>query len=500
MIKELIINVKKKNILIALLENKKLVELYKKEIINKNISVGDIFIGKVIYISKGMNAVFVDIGYKKYGFLHFDDLGEKILKLLLLFNKKKIIKKKYKKINDYLFLGDYIILQVIKEPIKKKGPKMTCKISLVGRYIILIPFYKKIFFSKKIKNKKKIKYIKKNIKIPKHYGCIIRTLSQYKSIKKIQKDIYILLNKWKSIFKKKRRKIKKIFNEKNFYYCLLRDNLDNNYKNIICNNYKIYNELLSYLYIIDKKKINIIKNYNNNIPIFDKFGIEKQIKILLGKYVSLKDGSYLIIENTEALHVIDINSNMKKNNNINNSALQVNLIAIKEIARQIRLRNMGGIIIIDCIDMIKKSQKKKVYDSLKKEMKNDRFKHKILPPSKFNLIQITRERIREETNINNKEPNPNNNLDNCSYVESPFYHIKKIEHFLNFYYKNNNDKIFLHVHPFIAAYLKYGFFSLRLKWFIKYKKWINIIERNSFNYLEYKFLNDKNKCLFVFNN
>ncbi|WGH25259.1 MAG: ribonuclease E/G [Candidatus Shikimatogenerans bostrichidophilus] len=480
MIKNLIINVINNYINIAILENNKLVELHNNININKRIYVGDIYIGKIIYIYKGMNAVFLDIGYNKYGFLNYDDIGVNYLSL----KNKKIIKIKNKKNNvvDIFKIGQYIIVQVVKDTIYNKGPKLTCKITLIGRFIILIPYSKKQFVSKKIKQKK----IK--VKLPYNFGCIIRTLAKKEKIKKnnIKLEIYILLKIWYKIFLKiKNKKIKKVYNNNNIFYNIFKRKTIN-YNNIICNNYKLCNEIRFYLYVLDKKKIKLIKYYKNkNISIFNKYGIDKQKEILFGKYIYLSDGSNLIIEQTEALNVIDINSNMINNYN----AFKVNLLAIKEIVRQIRLRNMGGIIIIDLIDINKKKYKKKIYYAIKKEMKNDDIKHKILPPSKFNLIEITREK--NSYFINKKKIKIKN-----KYI---YFNIKRIENFLYNYYiiKKNRNRIYLYVHPFIATYLKYGFFSYRLKWYFKYNKWISISSIYSFNILEYKFLDIKNKCIFA---
>ncbi|WGH27202.1 MAG: ribonuclease E/G [Candidatus Shikimatogenerans bostrichidophilus] len=463
MIKKLIINCKKRKILIALLENNKLVELYEKEINNKkDILVGDIFLGKVIFVSKGMNAAFIDIGYIKYGFLHLNDLINNNINII---KNNKIIFKKKKKI------GQKILVQIIKEPINNKGPKLTCKINLIGRYIIFLPFYKKILISKKIKNIKIIKKIKKKINkiIKNKFGIIIRTICINNNIKfkNIKNEINNLKKKWYLIKKNIYNKKNKIYSEKDLLFSYLRDNFDNYYKYIICNNYKLFIKIISYIYYINKKKIKIIKYYNNNINIFDKYGINKQKKIFLDKYVSLYNGSYLIIENTETLHIFDINSNMKKSNNNYNSAYNINIIAIKEIARQIRLRNMGGIIIIDCIDMNKKDHKKKIYKYFKKKMINDKCKHKILPLSKFNIIQITRHRLRQELIINNI---------NLIY-ESHYLNIKKIENFLNLYYLFKKKKIYLYIDNFISYYFKKKIFLYRLKWFLKYKNIINIITK-----------------------
>ncbi|BDT61608.1 MAG: ribonuclease G [Flavobacteriales endosymbiont of Rhyzopertha dominica] len=485
--KYILINNKSKEILIAILENNRLVEFYKNNKNNiKKILVGDIFIGKVCLYSKGMNAYFIDIGYIKYGFLEYKEY---------YYNNKLIFKKKKK-----LEIGEKILVQILKEPINNKGPKLTSKISLISKYLILLPYYKKkILISKKIKNKKEINRLKKilinNIN---NNLIIIRTLCKNVKNNIIENDIENLKKKWSIIINNIENKIKKIYSEKKFIYTFLRDNINNKYEKIICNNKKIYKKVLEYLYNF-KLYIKIKYYNNNNIDIFDKYSVNIQIKTLLGKKVSLRDGSYLIIEKTEALYVIDINSNMLNNINYKNSAFKVNIIAIKEIVRQIRLRNMGGIIIIDCIDMKNKKYKIKIYKYIKKKMKIDKYKHKILPLSKFNIIQITRHKLREVESINNNEKLEIKSKINKKY-DSLFYHIKKIENFLNFYYllKKKKKNIIIYVNVILAAYLKYGFFSFRIKWFLKYKKWINIISKINYKILEYKIIENNKKILLLF--
>ncbi|MDH3003762.1 MAG: ribonuclease E/G [Candidatus Shikimatogenerans sp. JK-2022] len=474
MIKNLIINKKNKIITIALLENKNLVELYKISSDNiKEIHIGDIFIGKIIFISKGMNAAFIDIGYIKYGFLNFKN-----------FNNNNKIFFFDKKINNYLKIGQFLIVQIIKEPINNKGPKLTCKINFVGKYIIYFPYSNKIFISKKIKNKKiikeKIKEIKK--KFDKNIGFIIRTICKNKKIKfkYILNELIFFYKKWliiNNIFKKE-KKIKKIYSEKNFLFTFLRDNIDKYYKYIICDNYKYYLMIISFILFLKIKNINI-KYYNKNkniLNIFDKFNINRQMQLLLGKYVLLSNGSNLIIETTETLNIFDINSNMKYIKNYNISALKINLLAIKEIVRQIRLRNLGGIIIIDCIDINNKKHKRIIYKYINKLMLNDKLKHNILPLSQFNILQITRHRLRKELDI-----------DNLNIKNNIYCFLKKIENFFNYYYYDyNNNNIILLVNPLIASYIKYGIFSYRIKWLFKYKKWINIINIYNFDIFEYK--------------
>ncbi|WOX79313.1 ribonuclease E/G [Candidatus Shikimatogenerans bostrichidophilus] len=350
--KELIIDVKNKKIKIALLRKNKLLE-YREYKYKNLLSVGDIFNGKINYISKGMNVAFIDIGYRKYGILHLEDL----------LNKNEIKK------------GNNILVQIIKKPIKEKGPKLTSKIKIIGKYIILIPKIKKILVSRKIKNKNIIKNIIDNLEEDKQNGIIIRTLCKEKKNEEINNEIKYLKKKF-IIIKKIIYKKKKYTNNNILNYILGKRKL------IICNNLSLYKIIIKKL---NKKKE--IKLYKKNIPILKKYGIEKQNKILLGKKVYLLDGSNLIIEKTEALNVIDINSNMIRNKK--NSLLEINLIAIKEIIRQIKLRNMEGVIIIDCINMKKKKYNNIIYEYLKKNMNDNNI---ILPPNKFNIIQIIRKK------------------------------------------------------------------------------------------------------------
>ncbi|WP_185872301.1 Rne/Rng family ribonuclease [Blattabacterium cuenoti] len=507
--KELIINAEKQEIKIALLEEGKLLELH-KDIFNKKFSVGDIYLGIVKKILYGLNAAIIDIGHSKGAFLHYNDLGFQITKMLELIsiNKKFLdknfekIEKKENSINNILYPGQKILVQISKEPISNKGPKLTAKICIPGRYLVLIPFSEGISISKKIKKENLLEtnrlltYIQK-IK-PNEFGIIIRTASYNKIEKILYEELIFLIKKWKKILK---NLIKlppiRVLSEISKIYSLLRDTFNDDFKSIYCNNNFLCKEIYSYLSLIAPEKTNIIKYYKENIPIFKKYGIEKQIKIFLGKNVPLENGAYLIIEHTEALHVIDVNSGInnyiKKNctesDRINN-ILTINLLAATEISRQLRLRDMGGIIVVDFIDMADPIQKKQLYEHLKEKMKNDRAKHKILPPNKFGLVQFTRHRVRPELNI----ININNNE---KYKNSPIDYIYRLEFIIESIIKNKNHKrIKLHIHSFVSAYLKKGFPSIQQKWFFKYKKWIKIIPRNSFGYTDYQVFNKNNEIIY----
>jgi ribonuclease G len=247
-----------------------------------------------------------------------------------------------------------------------------------------------------------------------------------------------------------------------------------------------YLQIKDYVQEIAPKKENIVKFYDSKVPMFEKFGIERQIKTSFGKTVSGSKGIYLVIEHTEALHVIDVNSGNRSNKSQNqeDNALEVNLIAASEVARQLRLRDMGGIIVIDFIDMANAANRRKLYNHLREEMKDDRAKHKILPPSKFGLIQITRQRVRPEMNIKTREEHPNGI---SSEVEAPIVMVNKMTEELKQLFKMDYKKITLNTHPFIAAFLTKGFPSVRAKWFMEHKKWVTVQPRDAYTYLEYHF-------------
>lgn len=515
MSKDLIIHSKSEELFIALLENNKLLELH-KEVNNPSFCVGDVYLGKVRKISQSLNAAFINIGALKDAFLHYQDLGINIksfINLITLTNNKQEFDSeltsyqsnnihKNGNINDVLKIGQTILVQITKESISNKGPRLTSEIAIAGRYLILIPFLNKISISQKIKDykeKERLIAIIENIK-PKNFGIIIRTVSQNKTAKILESDLIYLIKKWNHAIQNiiKKSSPLKIISENQKVSCILRDTFDNQFTSIVCDNQSLFKDICAYIYSIDPKKNNIVKYYNHQIPIFEKYGIDKQIKTSLGKNIPFAQGAYLIIEHTEAFHVIDVNSGMPQNNINKNSSLEINILAANEIARQIRLRDMGGIIVIDFIDMNLYEDKKALYEHFKKIMEKDRVKHKILPPSKFGLVQITRQRVKPEIKIMTNEPNPNNlNTE----ISAPLSHIYHIELILESIIKNkNHKKIYLHTHPFITAYLKYGFFSIRLKWLIRYKKWIFIIPRHSFRYLEYLIIDDKNRILYSYRN
>jgi ribonuclease G len=273
---------------------------------------------------------------------------------------------------------------------------------------------------------------------------------------------------------------------------MLRDLLNESFNSIHVNDQAMYDEIKTYLRTIAPEKEKIAKLYKGPVPIFDNFGVDRQIKALFGKTVTMKSGGYLIVEHTEALHVIDVNSGnrAKSDNNQETNALEVNLEAAVEVARQLRLRDMGGIIVVDFIDLHSADNRKLLFDRMKDEMSKDRAKHNILPPSKFGLIQITRQRVRPEMNVVTVEKCPT--CGGSGEIQASILLVDQIENNLRYILKEQNEAgVTLCVHPYLEAYLTKGnfFTSIRRKWNKKFGKSIQIRPVSSYNFLEYRFLN-----------
>ena len=508
--RELIIDSNSNEVIIALLEDKKLVELQKEKTDN-NFVVGDIYLGKVKKIISGLNAAFVDVGYEKDAFLHYLDLGSQVKSLNQYVKGVTENKIQTYKLDDFIFSPEIekngkianvlsqnqnILVQIAKEPISTKGPRISSEISLAGRYLVLVPFSDKISVSQKIKNpdeRNRLKRLVQSIK-PKNFSVIIRTVAENKKVADLDSDLNNLVEKWKLLFEKLRnsKPPQKIIGEINKTSVILRDLLNESFNNIHVSDAQLTDEIITYIRKISPDKVDIVKHYNAKINIFEHFGVDKQIKNSFGKNISFKGGAYLIIEHTEALHVIDVNSGHRMNaeNNQEANAFEVNLEAAAEIARQLRLRDMGGIIVIDFIDMHQAINRRKLFETMSELMKSDRAKHTILPPSKFGLVQITRQRVRPEMNIVTTEKCPA--CGGTGEVKASIVTTYEIENYIK-YLANEQNEVFikLHVHPFIHAYLVKGFPSLRLKMMLKNHIWLKIIPNTSYNLLEYHFFNKK---------
>ncbi len=502
---EIVIDVTSKAITIALLEEKRLIELTKEKS-NLQFSVGDVYLGKVRKIMPGLNAAFIDVGYEKDAFLHYLDLGaqfnslNKYLSLVLSKKGKPFIPvpkfrlepdiPKDGKISNVLKSGQQILVQISKEPISMKGPRLTSEISIAGRNLVLLPFSDKVSVSQKIESieeRNRLKRLLLSIK-PKNYGVIIRTVAEGKKVAVLDTELRTLIEKWESAADQLKNAVppKLIVSELNRTAALLRDILNVSFNQVTVNDKAIHREVKDYIATIAPEKENIVKLFRGKAPIFEHFGINKQIKSLFGKTVSFKNGSYLIIEHTEALHVIDVNSGnrSKTGDDQETSALRVNLSAAEEIAMQLRLRDMGGIIVVDFIDMISAENRQMVFEKMKEAMSSDRAKHNILPLSKFGLMQVTRQRVRPEMFIDTQE-----NCPTCAGTgkSSPsILFVEDIEHTIKQVLdKQKFKKLTLRVHPYIAAFIDKGFFSILRKWRIKFKCKINLQSNSSYSFMEY---------------
>ena len=506
--KELIIRSSSNIVDFALLKDGKLVE-FQKDKESSKYSVGDVFIAKVRKSIPGLNAAFVNVGYHKDGFLHYHDLGPKLPTYLKFI--KGIISGKLKNhsienftfekeidkngsINEAIKPNQTVLVQIIKEPISTKGPRISSELSIAGRYLVLVPFSSRISVSQKIDSndeKDRLKRLVKSI-APRGFGVIIRTVAEGKKVAELDKDLQTLHDRWLTMCKKLQRATypSKVLDEMNKSSLILRDLFNDTFTSIVVDDETLYYQLKDYVQEIAPGKESIVKFYDSKIPMYEKHGIERQIKTSFGRTVSSSKGTYLVIEHTEAMHVIDVNSGNRstKSKNQEDTALEVNMIAASEVARQLRLRDMGGIIVVDFIDMANAANRKKLFDHLREEMKNDRAKHKILPPSKFGLIQITRQRVRPEMNIKTSEEAPGGEI---GEIEAPIVVVQKITEELKRLFKKDYKDITLSTHPFIAAFLKEGFPSMRHKWFMEHKKWVKIEPRDAYTYLEYHFF-DKN--------
>jgi ribonuclease G len=505
--KELIINSAPQGIEIALLEEKKLVEIHFEKPDSQFI-VGDLYLGKVKKVIPGNNAGFIDVGFEKDGFLHYTDLSPFVRSLLKFtqlcindtsatgFNfdnftiEPEILKTG--KITEVLNGKPNVLVQILKEPISAKGPRLTCEISLPGRFVVLTPFNDIVAVSKKIHNTDERKRLQKIIEAikPKNCGVIVRTAAEGKNTAELHEDLNALSTTWKTIQTnlKGAEAPTRILSEATKTNSILRDLLNGDFNKVVVNDKSIYQDTKAYIQKIAPEKSDIISFYDGPLPIFDHFGITKQVKGGFGKTVNLNSGAYLIVEHTEALHVIDVNSGYKNaGNNQEQNAYETNIEAAEEIARQLRLRDMGGIVVVDFIDMKNPENKRKLSEAMEEFMSLDRARHSILPISKFGLMQITRQRMKPEVNINTMEVCPS--CDGTGKISSALVLEDEIEKNLAYLYTHNHKNLSVQVHPIMEAYLTKGFWfnSIQWQWRKKYKQKTTIVSNSNLHLTEYHF-------------
>jgi len=515
MTSEVVIDVHEKDISIALLEDKNLVE-YQTEPRSASFSVGNIYVAKVRKLMPGLNACFVNVGHERDAFLHYLGLGnqfnsyEKYLKQVQSDRKKLYPFAKASRLPDLkkdgtiattLQKDQEVLVQIVKEPISTKGPRLTGELSFAGRYLVLVPFNDKVSVSSKIKSgeeRARLKQLIQSIK-PKNFGVIVRTVAEGKRVAELDTELKVLLKRWEDAITKVQKTTERpqlVFEETSRAVALLRDLFNPTYENIYVNDEQVYQEVKEYVTLIAPEKAGIVKLYKGNVPIFDNFNITKQIKSSFGKTVNYKRGAYLIIEHTEALHVVDVNSGnrTRSENGQEANALDVNLGAADELARQLRLRDMGGIIVVDFIDMNLAEDRQLLYERMCKNMQKDRARHNILPLSKFGLMQITRQRVRPAMDVNVEETCPT-----CfgkGKIKSSILFTdqleRKIDYLVN---KIGVKKFYLHVHPYVAAYINQGVISMKRKWQMKYGFGVHVISSQKMAFLQYEFYDSKRQFI-----
>lgn len=513
MTSELIIDSQPSEVTIALLEDKRLVE-FQKESSDTRYSVGNIYAARVKKIMPGLNACFVDVGHEREAFLHYQDLGaqflslEKYVKQVASDRKRLPSVEKFGRqpelpktgaIDKILELGQEVLVQITKEPINTKGPRLTGEISIAGRYLVLIPFADKVNVSSKIKSSEeraRLKQLLQSIK-PKNFGIIVRTSAEGKRVAELDKELTILLSSWNDSINKVQMAADLpvlTYEETGRTVSILRDLFNPSYEAIHVNNAEVYKEVKKYVGLIAPEREEIVKLYKGELPIFDNFDVTKQIKSGFGKTVSYKKGAYLIIEHTEALHVIDVNSG-NRNRGVDGqeaNAFEVNMGAAEEITRQLRLRDIGGIIVIDFIDMDSAEHRQKLYERMCELMRPDRARHNILPLSKFGLMQITRQRVRPAMDVNVDETCPT-----CfgkGVIKSSYLFTDTLESKIDYIVKNlGMRKFHLFVHPYVYAYISQGIMSYKAKWHLKYGLGFKIIPSQALAFLQYEFTDKEGK-------
>ena len=512
-VKDLIVDVSENEVNIALMENHRLIELNKESSKGHSFTVGDVFLGKVKKVMPALNAAFVDIGDEKEAFIHYLDLGfyfnafdEFVRKTNANTNANDLftsiqlgpILEKEGQIENILKPGQMVVVQIVKEPISTKGSRLTAEISLAGRNIVLLPFAKKVSISQKISSKEEKKRLETLVRsiLPPNYGAIIRTAAEGKNAAILVSELKSLISKWESAWPKisRNKNVQLLFTEYSKTTTVLRDLFNDSFSNIYVNDKKEFEEIRKYISQISPDKENIVRLYDKDEPLFDHFEVTRQIKSSFGKVVPIKQGAYLVIESTEALNVVDVNSGIRaKTNDQEENTYEVNRYAAEEIARQLRLRDMGGIVIVDFIDMENQEHKNGLFKYMTELMQDDRAKHNVLPLTKFGLMQITRQRIRPATQINTTEVCPV--CHGTGKIAPSLVIDEEIERALAYHTDNNVKSFTLKTGPILGAYISRGFNSFLRKWRRKYKCKIKHEEVQDFSVLQYELYTESGEKL-----
>ena len=501
---ELIVDVQPQEIAIALTEDDRLQEVSREKRDQDNFAVGNIYYGRVKKVMPALNAVFVDVGYEKEAFLHYLDLGSQFRTLQSYVTKAVSDRRrmpsmqktprqaevgKEGQIADVLKVGDTLLVQVSKEPINTKGPRLTAEISIAGRNIVLIPFSDGVMVSQKIKReaeRQRLKQLMLSIK-PFGFGIIVRTVAEDKRAAELDNELRLLVERCEQTVNtlQQRQPVSLVSEEMGRTLGIIRDVLSPDFTSIQVNDPEIYQEVRHYLELIAPESAKIVKLYKESQPIFDHFDITRQMKTGLGRTVGFKHGGYLIIDKTEALFSIDVNSGSKQiYEDQEENAYQFNMLAADELVHQLRLRDIGGIIIVDFIDMDSKEHQQQLYEYVRKLMDRDRAKHNVLPLSKFGLMQITRQRVRPAVEMQVEETCPT--CGGKGKIQASILFTDQIEEQIAHEYEQHGRGLILYLHPYVYSYVCRGWLnSLKNQWRRKYG--ITVMESQALGMLETKF-------------
>lgn len=505
---ELVVDVQPEEIAIALTEDGRLAEVNREKREANTYAVGNIYFGRVKKVMPALNAVFVDVGHEKEAFLHYLDLGSEFMTIRKYVDSvrsdkahrptmEKISRQqqvgKQGNVQEVLKVGDEILVQVSKEPINTKGPRLTAEISLAGRNMVLMPFGDKVMVSSKIRSEAERTRLKQLIQsiLPKGYGVIVRTVAEGKRVAELDGELRLLVSRWEDVLGRiqKAQPISLVSEEIGRTIGVIRDVFTPEFEAIYVNDEHMYDEIRSYVSLIAPECEKIVHLYEKKEQtIFDHFDITRQMKTGLGRTVGFKNGGYLIIERTEALFSIDVNSGSKKlGEDQEDNAFKCNMLAADEIAHQLRLRDIGGIIIVDFIDMDNADNRQALYEHMRKLMSRDRAKHNVLQLSKFGLMQITRQRVRPALEVDVREVCPvcqgkGKIQPSIMFTDTL---VEAMGHMREHYPKG---KVMMALHPYVYAYVCKGwpFGSLTQQWKRQYG--VKVYEDQSIGMLEYRFL------------
>ena len=456
--KEIFINESMGETRIAIQEDGQLVEVYVEKQDNHRM-VGNVYKGKVENVLPGMQAAFVDVGYELNAFLPFSEIGSD--EYLLEENEGKRNRNnkniKYDNIEVDLKKDQEIYVQVIKEPFAGKGPRVTTEVALPGRLLVLVPNASYIGISKKIWDKferRRLKKIAQKLRVG-NIGIIIRTVAEGKSEEHIENDHKQLIDNWNKIENKANNEDAPVlvYEDLETASSVVRDLLTPDVEKIIIDSKRLFKKTQKYLEDVSPSLLDRLELYKLKAPLFESFGIESDIEKLMRPKAWLKSGAYLIIEKTEAMVVVDVNSGRFVGKKLHEeNSLKINLEAAREVARQLRLRDLSGLIVIDFIDMKYEENRKKVYHEIRRELRKDRAKVAVAPITEFGLLEMTRQRIRVSLLDSMSEECPT--CHGSGRIISQETLITRIDHWLRRYKsKHRSLRLELELHPENADYL-----------------------------------------------